>query len=142
MVFSTGTKIHNGKNKNNKMNKSKNEKIPLKEWEIYFKNLNQDNDGNDVAMLQSLRRLEEETVFCETDFSISQSEIRQCIRKSKNKKSAGLDKIRIEMVKYSQYVTIPILEKIFNAHVISILKPSLLNKNVSLAKLYDNGRKT
>ena len=95
---------------------TKSSQIPLKEWEIYFKNLNQDkNNEFNTNLMKELREIEKENVFNETDFTIKASEISTCIKKLKNKKSPGLDSINNEMVKYSQHALLPILVKIFNS---------------------------
>ena len=89
--------------------------IPLEEWELYYKSLNADkNGGRNQQVKMKLETLEKEHIFNETDFKITTHEISRCVKNLRNKKSPGLDRILPEMLKYSQHILLPILEKLFN----------------------------
>ena len=93
----------------------KSSQISLDEWELYFKSLNVDrHPQKNFETKQKLCDLEREQIFNETDFKITTHEISRCVKKLKNNKSPGLDRILPEMLKYSQHVLLPILEKLFN----------------------------
>ena len=89
--------------------------ISLKEWELYFKYLNTDKfHSRNYEITKRLQILENEVTFNETDFRITTVEISNCLKKIRNKKSPGLDRILPEMLKYSQHIMLPVLEKVFN----------------------------
>ena len=65
--------------------------ISIKEWESYFRKLNNTESGNtsnpiDDQIINDLAKLEETKVFNEMDFKIKNDEITCAIRKLKNKK--------------------------------------------------------
>ena len=69
------------------------EKIPLQEWETYFKDLYTDiikaNSGH-LNTENNVKELEKLNIFNEMDFKIKESEIILAIKKFKNKKSTEL----------------------------------------------------
>ena len=91
------------------------EEFSLKEWEMYFKDLNNPgrNNNSDVES-KLLEEVEKEVYFNELDFKITEKEVTGCIKKLKTKKAVGLDIISNEMKKYSQHVMLPLLIKMFN----------------------------
>jgi len=87
--------------------------ISLAEWSGYFRNLNQtetkcQKNLNDYEEL--LANLPESCI----NNPIRENEIIKAIKKLKNKKAQGPDKIRNEMIKYSQHIFLPCLVKVFN----------------------------
>ncbi len=94
----------------------KNKQISLNEWELYFKYLNKEKfcKMQQMEVMTKLITEEKEVIFNETDFKITQHEISKCIKKLKNKKSSGIDRIIPEMLKYSQHILLPNIEKLFN----------------------------
>ena len=93
------------------------DKIPIKEWEHYFKKLHQgskmDPDRKN-AISAKLNEEENCKMYEQTDNPITEKEIRNAVKNLKNNKSTGLDQISNEMIKYSQHVLLPLLCKLFN----------------------------
>ena len=63
---------------------------------------------------KDLKRLEEEQIFSELDFKITDKEIIEGIFSLKNKKSSGMDMILNEMLKSSQSFLLKSFNKTFN----------------------------
>ena len=91
--------------------------------------------------LLKLSQDEKEVIFNETDYKITQREISKCIQKLRNKKSPGLDQVLPEMIKYSQHILLPILEKIFNYILTKGKYPSQWLKGY-IVPIYKKGDKT
>ena len=103
----------------------KSKQISIEEWELYFKTLNRDKyENQNIEVKTKLQQLDKETVFNDTDFKITPHEISRCIKKLKNKKSPGFDRILPEMIKYSQHVLLPVFEKLFNSILLCGKYPS------------------
>ena len=98
-----------------------NEKIPLSEWQVYFKDLNQPikNTNGAKITISDLEKLEKVPNFNEMNFKITPVEIMKSIKKLKNKKASGLDNVSNEMIKYSQHAMLPVLTKLFNNLLLS-----------------------
>ena len=95
------------------------ENIKLDDWELYFKELNKSPTTNKNDLKVKLADLEGDKCFNEMDFQFTEKEVSRCIKKLKNNKSAGLDGISNEMIKYSQHIMLPVLTKLFNMILVS-----------------------
>lgn len=92
--------------------------ISSTEWVRYF----EQHVNASLKSLQACKEKQREnyvndninTISSELDSNIIEDEIRQCIKKLKNSKSAGTDYILNEMIKASEQSIIPILTKLFN----------------------------
>ena len=70
---------------------------------------------------------------------ITQDDIRKSIKRHKNNKASGEDKIRNECIKATQQVMLPVYEKIFNLIFSSGKVPSIwLEGNIMPIILYKN----
>ena len=86
-------------------------------WLDHFQSLHSKNPRismheHEVYELQSLENEKEQ--INNLDHEITEQEIRQAVKKLKNKKSAFVDKIRNEMIKASLEPLMPVLIKLFN----------------------------
>ena len=86
-------------------------------WLDHFQSLHSKNTRismheNEVCELQSLENEKEH--INNLDHEITEQEIRQAVKKLKNKKSAFVDKIRNEMIKASLESLMPVFIKLFN----------------------------
>ena len=102
-----------------KLNKdNKNElNISLSDWKNHFQVLNNstgETDQGDEDFINKLVEKENELIFNELDFVITENEIEKAIRSLKNSKASGLSMIINEMVKYGQLTLTPLLCKLFN----------------------------
>lgn len=99
-------------------NKKKNpaENISKAEWQNYYSQLNSKSVSEDkeAEILLKLKELEEQNLFTELDYIITEGEIRKALSKLKNGKSPGLDSICPEMLKYNQEELIKPLTKLYN----------------------------
>ena len=103
------------------------EKISIQEWQHYFTKLHQESKMKEHRKCQNnleLEMLGKCKSFNETDYPITEKEIKDAIKKLKNNKSTGLDKINNEMLKYSQHVLLPNIKKIFNSILCSGIYPT------------------
>ena len=105
------------KNENNRSNK-RCDPFLLEEWANYFKTLHSDKHtvtaNRETQITQNVRNMELAPTFCELDFTITQHEIKDALKRLKNKKSPGIDGITSEMLKSGQDVLMPALLKVFN----------------------------
>jgi hypothetical protein len=100
-------------NKNNKNELN----INLSDWKNHFQVLNNstgETDQGDEDFINKLVEKENELIFNELDFVITENEIEKAIRSLKNSKASGLSMIINEMVKYGQLTLTPLLCKLFN----------------------------
>jgi hypothetical protein len=79
---------------------------------ITFNNNKLNAPNSDIK--KDLKRLEEEQIFSELDFKITDKEIIEGIFSLKNKKSSGMDMILNEMLKSSQLFLLKSFNKTFN----------------------------
>ena len=79
---------------------------------ITFNNNKLNAPNSDIK--KDLKRLEEEQIFSELDFKITDKEIIEGIFSLKNKKSSGMDMILNEMLKSSQLFLLTSFNKTFN----------------------------
>lgn len=73
----------------------------------YFKNINESNEPTEI-----FTETVDENVILNSKITIE--EIKKCIKNLKNGKSPGEDKILNEYIKSTQYIFLPIYEKLFN----------------------------
>ena len=116
--------------KRTKLNKNnKNElNVSLSDWKNHFQVLNNsagETHLGDENFVNKLAQKEEEIIFNELDFVISEDEIEKAIKSLKNSKASGLSMIINEMVKYGQLVLTPLLCKLFNLVFSSGLYPKI-----------------
>jgi hypothetical protein len=84
-------------------------------WFNYFQELNNNKlNAPNSDIKKDLKRLEEEHIFSELDFKITDKEIIEGIFSLKNKKSSGMDMILNEMLKSSQSFLLKSFNKTFN----------------------------
>ena len=88
--------------------------IPSEEWEMYFRKLNTPSTIVSEEFKQKLMDLEKLKIFNKLDFRISNIEITQAIKSLKMNKSVGFDAVSNEMLRYSQHIMTPLLNKLFN----------------------------
>ena len=98
--------------------------IPIPEWELHFKNLNNSSETPEL-WIKALKQIEGKQIFNETDFKITPLEISKSIKLLKNKKAQGIDNILNEMIKYSQNVLLPIYAKLFNSILCEGIYPDI-----------------
>ncbi|CAG2241908.1 unnamed protein product [Mytilus edulis] len=109
---------------NNSQNKSENT-IDPSEWQEYFQKLNKNEQYSDDLIKKKLESFHNENVFNELDYLITPEEIEKAIKSLKNSKSSGFSMISNEMIKYSQTVCIPLIQKLFNLVFSSSIYPKL-----------------
>ena len=84
-------------------------------WFNYFQELNYNKlNAPNFDIKKDLKRLEEEQIFSELDFKITDKEIIEGIFSLKNKKSSGMDMILNEILKSSQSFLLNSFNKTFN----------------------------
>jgi hypothetical protein len=84
-------------------------------WFNYFQELNNNKLNTPNSNIKKdLKRLEEEQIFSELDFKITDNEIIEGIFSLKNKKSSGMDMILNEILKSSQSVLLNSFNNTFN----------------------------
>lgn len=88
--------------------------IGLSEWGNYFRELNHSNSESPKSWTAETKGLLANLECKFLDETIREKEIITAIAKLKNKKAQGPDKIRNEMLKYSQHVLLPCISKVFN----------------------------
>ena len=111
-------------NKNNKNELN----INLSDWKNHFQVLNNstgETDQGDEDFINKLVEKENELIFNELDFAITENEIEKAIRSLKNSKASGLSMIINEMVKYGQLTLTPLLCKLFNLVFSSGIYPNI-----------------
>jgi hypothetical protein len=88
----------------------------MHEWFKHFQNLSQGDVDmtRDAEILKHIDEMEDIPVFNQLDYTITQEEIRQAVRKLKNGKAAGLDNIKNEMIKAGVNELIGPLTLLFN----------------------------
>jgi hypothetical protein len=101
--------------------------ISGKEWFNYFKELNEGFKSSN-AILNMLKEKENEKIFSELDYKITDKEIMDAICSLKNNKSSGFDTIINEMLKCSQLYLIKCFNKIFNTILSNDIFPKLWAK--------------
>ena len=89
--------------------------ISLPEWGEYFKELNCSKFVSPQSWAAQTKSLLADLRHNILDGVIQEKEIIIAISKLKNKKAQGPDKIRNEMLKYSQHILLPCLVKVFNS---------------------------
>lgn len=96
---------------------SKSEQVSAEDWLTYFQKLNLVPDhlaDTRARYLSQMTELEKCNNFCELDYRITEAEIMECVQKLKNNKSASLDNIPNELLKYGYGHLLPCLKKLFN----------------------------
>ena len=103
----------------NKLTEKSDDKSPV-DAEVFYKHYMDLNKGNETLnnkqqdIISSLKKLEDNKVFNQLDFKISDKEILLAIKSLKLGKATGLDQISNEMIKAGQSAFIAPLCKIFN----------------------------
>ena len=95
-------------------------------WFDYFKELNSIPKSKDTqnTIKKDTEFLESKNTFDTLDFKITQNEVIKSIKKIENNKSAGLDGIKNEMIKYGQNKLLPCITQLFNTILLSHQYPS------------------
>ncbi|XP_071177865.1 uncharacterized protein [Mytilus edulis] len=124
---------------NNSQNKSENT-IDPSEWQEYFQKLNKNEQYSDDLIKKKLESFHNENVFNELDYLITPEEIEKAIKSLKNSKSSGFSMISNEMIKYSQTVCIPLIQKLFNLVFSSSIYPKLWGQGF-ITPLHKSGSK-
>jgi exonuclease III len=88
--------------------------ISLFEWYEYFKDLNHGQSSQHEYLNEHCQQLLAQLPNTNLNEPIQEKEIIRAISKLKNNKAQGPDKIRNEMIKYSQHAILPCLAKVFN----------------------------
>jgi hypothetical protein len=99
-----------------KTSTSQQSSIEREEWFSHFSNLLKPYEltQRDGEVTSELQMLEKMPVFNELSFRIKQEEMEQAIKKLKNGKSAGPDRILSEMIKVTSDVLVRYLTRLFN----------------------------
>lgn len=100
------------------------------DWYDYLFNLKTDRIPSRIEndLHTKLKKLEENVIFNELDFSITEKEVTDAITKLKNNKTPGLDDISNEMLKYSNSIARTLMVKIFNKILLSGNYPQVWNQ--------------
>ena len=128
------------KNASNVANSNLEDKIQPSEWKKYFENLNNNEQTNDEDILSKLETLQNETIFNELDYRITQEEIAKAIKSLKNSKASGFSTISNEMIKNSQHICIPLFDKLFNLIFSNGIYPKLWNQGY-ITPIHKSGSK-
>ena len=116
----TQDKLRNMKSKNprgfwkiiNSLEKSKdNEKIDIETLYDFFKNLNEQNENDNMSQGLNIDLTNEDELL---NSPITENEINKCIRMLKYNKSSSNDKIINEYLKYTAHIMLPIYVSFFN----------------------------
>ena len=100
--------------KSEEMHENPASNISHTEWSEYFKDLNHNKATPNLDLRDKTQKLLENIPDNILNDSIQENEIIKAISNLKNKKAQGLDKIRNEMLRYSQHILLPCLVKVFN----------------------------
>ena len=116
--------------------------IPVKEWLSHFKNLmgepNNNETTNDFEKSISNYIKENQLIFNQLNFRITDSEITRAILLLKNNKSPGTDGIINEFLKAGKEILLPCITKLFNSIFNSGIYPSSWRVN-TLTPIYKKG---
>ena len=125
-----------------KKRKSQSSNIESSVWINHFKTLNAEPETNEMER----RNIHDNISECQTqskcidilDHEIQEQEILKVIKKLKNNKSPGIDRITNEMIKCTKSYMVPVLKKIFNLILNSGHFPSEWKKGI-IVPIYKSG---
>ena len=120
--------------------KSNTSMISPAEWFEYFRNINALSSAGSLDIKEKLREIENEKIFSELDYKISEKEISDAICSLKNGKASGFDSILNEMLKTGHSFLLCSLHKLFNTVLSSGKFPTEWAKGI-IVPIFKSGSK-